>query len=105
MSPRKSTLGKSLCESFEFSEGIIGVTKIAFSLERLSGQIFLTESGGTFFAGFCPGVVLSWAKKKIYREKPHRNSVSKNWSKVRRNTSPQEHWKNYANSRQWQAYF
>ena len=44
----------SLYESCDFSEGIIEVAKIAFSLERVRGRIFLTEFGGTFFAGFFP---------------------------------------------------
>ena len=38
--------------------------KIAFSLERVYGRIFLTEFGGIFFAGF-----FSSAMEKIYREK------------------------------------
>ena len=54
----------SLYESFDFSEGDIGVAKIAFSLERLYyGRIFLTEFGGTFFAGFFPGG--SYTGKKL----------------------------------------
>ena len=35
----------SLHESFDFSEGVIEVAKPPFSLERLYGQIFLTEFG------------------------------------------------------------
>ena len=35
------------------------MAKIAFSLERVYGQIFLTEFGGTFFAGSFPGVFFS----------------------------------------------
>ena len=41
----------SLYEQFDFSEGVIEVAKIAFSLER---RIFLTEFGETFFTGFFP---------------------------------------------------
>ena len=43
-------------ESIDMSEGVIEVAKIAFSLERPYGRIFLTEFGGTFFAGFFSGV-------------------------------------------------
>ena len=43
-------------ESFDISEGVIEVAKIALFLERLYGRIFLTEFGGTFFAGFFLGV-------------------------------------------------
>ena len=65
----------SLYESFDFSEGVIKVAKVSFSLERLYGQIFLTEFGGTFFAGFFPGLSFSKAKEKIHREKtPHKLS-------------------------------
>ena len=46
----------SLHESCYFSEGVIEVAKIAFSLERVYGRIFLTEFGGTFFAGSFPGL-------------------------------------------------
>ena len=42
----------SLHESCDFSEGVIEVAKIAFPLERVYGPIFLTEFGGTYFAGF-----------------------------------------------------
>ena len=49
----------SLYEPFDFSEGVIEVTKIEFSLEGLYGRIFLTAFGGTFFAGFYPGSFFS----------------------------------------------
>ena len=46
----------SLYESFAFSEGSIGIAKIAFFLEKqYYGRIFLTKFGGTFLAGFFPG--------------------------------------------------
>ena len=54
MHPRRSTLG--IYESFDISEGDIELVKIALSLERLYGQIVLTEFRGTFFAGFFPGL-------------------------------------------------
>ena len=57
MSPRRSTLG--IYESFDISEGVIEVAKIALSLERLYGRIFLTEFEGTVFEGFFPGVFFS----------------------------------------------
>ena len=49
--PKEKSL-KSLYDSFDFSEGVIGVAKIAISLERLYKRVFLTEFGGTYFAGF-----------------------------------------------------
>ena len=50
----------SLYESFDVSEGDIGVAKIAFSLERLYyRRIFLTDFGEAFFAGFFRGVFFS----------------------------------------------
>ena len=49
----------SLYGSCDFSEGVIEVAKIAFSLERASGRILLTEFGGIFSAGFFPGVFFS----------------------------------------------
>ena len=76
----------SLYESFNFSEGVMQVAKIAFFFERLYGRIFLTESGGTSFAGFFPDVFFP----KYTGKKSRRNSVNDNSSKVRRNTSPQE---------------
>ena len=48
-------------------------------------------------------VIFPSAKEKIHREKKtRRNSV--NVRKVRRNTSLQERWKNYAKRRQSQTY-
>ena len=59
----------SLYKSFDFSEGVIGVSKIAFSLERLNyGRICLTEFGETFFAGFL-AVSFSGFKDKNTPEK------------------------------------
>ena len=68
----RSPQDMSLYESFDFSEEVIDVAKIAFSLERLYGMIFLTEFGRTFF----PGVFFSKAKEKTYREKtPQKHSL------------------------------
>ena len=53
----------SLYESFDFSEGLIEVAKIAFSLGRVYGRIFL-EFEGIFFAGFFLGVFFSQAQEK-----------------------------------------
>ena len=64
----KSHQDMSLYESFDFSEGVFGVAKIAFSLERLYGRIFLTL-GEHYFQGFFPSVFFSQAKEKIHREK------------------------------------
>ena len=44
---------------YNFSERVLQFEKIAFSLERLYGRIFLTELGGTFFADFLSGVFFS----------------------------------------------
>ena len=54
----------SLYESFDFSEGVIEVAKIAFSLERVYGRIFLTGFRGTFSAGFFPGVFFLGPRRK-----------------------------------------
>ena len=95
----------SLYESCDFSEGVIEVAKIEFSLEGVYGRIFLTEFGGKFFASFFPSLFFFSAKEKKHPEKkPRRNSVNENSSKVRRNTSPQEGWKNYEKSKQSQTY-
>ena len=44
------------------------------------------------------------SRRKYYGEKPRRNSVNEKQSKVKRNISPPERWKNYANRKQWQVY-
>ena len=43
-------------------------------------------------------------RRKYNVKKPRRNSVNENSSELRRNTSPQGHWKNYAKRRQSQTY-
>ena len=48
----KSSKDISLCKSFDFSKGVFGIAKIAFSLERLSEMTIRTEFERTFFAGF-----------------------------------------------------
>ena len=90
----KSAKDGSLYESLDFSEIFIGVEKIPSFLERLSGKIFLTELGGTHFCGRCRFFLRP--RKKCTTKKPRRNSVSENSSNVRRNVSPEERWKNYA---------
>ena len=94
----------SLYESRNFSEGVNEVAKIVFSLERVYGQIFLTKFGGTFFAGFFPGISFFGQGENTSRKKPRINSVNENSSKVRRNTSLQERCKNYAKLRLLQTY-
>ena len=74
----------TLCESCDFSEGVIEVAKILFSLERVYRRIFLIEFGGTFFAGFFPGLFFFGQGENTPRKKPRRNSVNGNSSKVRR---------------------
>ena len=93
----------SLYVSFDFSEGFIEVEKIAFSLERLYGPIFLTKFGGTFFVGFFPVSFFPRLRRRYTGKNHLRNSASENSSKVRRNTSPQERWENYAKIRQSQT--
>ena len=82
----------SLYQLCDFSKGVMEVAKIAFSLERVYGWIFLTEFGGIVFPGFFPGLYFGKGENTL-RKKPRRNSVNKNSSKVRRNTSLQENWK------------
>ena len=94
----------SLYESRNFSEGVNEVAKIVFSLERVYGQIFLTKFGGTFFAGFFPGISFFGQEENTPRKKPRINSVNENSSKVRRNTSLQERCKNYGKLRLSQTY-
>ena len=43
-------------------------------------------------------------RRKYTGKKPRRNLVNENSSKVRRNASPEERWKNYAKRRQSQSY-
>ena len=53
--PEEPPKDMSLYDSFDFSDGGIGVAKITFSLERLCyGRIFLSEFGETFLAAFLP---------------------------------------------------
>ena len=87
----------SLYESFDFYEVITEAANIAFSLERVYGRTFLTE--------FFPGVFFFSGQGENTPVKiPRRNSVKGSSSKVRRNTSPQRRWKNYAKHRQSQTY-
>ena len=87
-----------------FPKELSRLKKIAFSLERVYGRIFLTEFRGTFFAGFFPGLFFFGQGENTPRKNPRRNSVNENSSKVRRNTSPQERWKKYVKRRQSQTY-
>ena len=59
----------SLCESCNFSEGVIEVATIVFSLERVYGRIFLTEFGGIFFASFFPGLFFLDIEENTHRKK------------------------------------
>ena len=60
----------SLYESCDFSENVIEVAKIEFSFERVYGRISLTEFGGTFFAGFFPGIFFLDQGGNTPRKKP-----------------------------------
>ena len=79
-----------------FPKELSRLKKIAFSLERVYGRIFLTEFGGIFFAGFFRDLYFFGKGENTPRKKPRRNSVNETSNKFRRNTSPQERWKNYA---------
>ena len=57
----------NLYESCDFSEGVIEVAEIAFSLERVYGRIILSLEEH-FLQAFFP-VFFSSAKEKIHREK------------------------------------
>ena len=94
----------SLYESCDFPEGVMQVTKIVFSLERVYGRMFLTEFEGIFLAGFFPDLFFFGQGENTPRLKPRRNSVNENSSKVKRNNSLQELWKNYAKRRQSHTY-
>ena len=94
----------SLYESCDFPEGVMQVTKIVFSLERVYGRVFLTEFGGILFAGFFSDIFFFGQGENTPRKKTHRNSVNENSSKVKRNNSLQERWKNYAKRRQSHTY-
>ena len=72
-----------------------------FPLKEYMDRYFWLSLDEHFLQAFFP-VFLS--KRKYTAKKPHRNSVNENSSKVRRNTSPQEGWKNYEKSKQSQTY-
>ena len=79
-----------------FPKELSRLKKIAFSLERVYGRIFLIEFGGIFCAGFFRDLYFFGKGENTPRKKPRRNSVNETSNKFRRNTSPQERWKNYA---------
>ena len=58
------------------------MAKIAFSFERLYGQIFLTNLGETFFVGFFPGFFFLRPRRKYTGKKTRRNTVNENSSKI-----------------------
>ena len=108
--PRRSTLWK-ISLRYEFIQimwffwrNYRGWKNCIFSWKSIYGRIFLTEFGGTFLAGFLRGLFFLGQGKITLREKRRRNSVIENSSKFRRNTSPQESWKNYVKRRQSQTY-
>ena len=63
----------SLYESCDFPEGVMQVTKIVFSLERVYGRMFLTEFEGIFLAGFFPDLFFFGQGENTPRLKPRRN--------------------------------
>ena len=95
----------SLYESCDFfSKELSRLKKIAFSFERVYGWIFLTEFGGKCFTGFFLDLFFFGQGENTPRKKHRRNSVNETSSKFRRNSSPEERWKNYAKRRQSQTY-
>ena len=72
----------SLYESCDFPEGVIKITKIEFSLERVHGRIFLTQFEAIFFAGIFPSLFFFGQGENTPRKKTRRNSVNENSSKV-----------------------
>ena len=80
----------SLYESFAFSEGSIGIAKIAFFLEKqYYGRIFLTKFGGTFLAGFFfflgQGEKLAETQSVIMQVKSGEIPVCRNVGKMKQN--------------------
>ena len=107
-SQRRSTKGK-ICQSHKFiwiirfSEGVNGVVKIASSLKRLHGEIFLTEFVGTFFfSSRC--LFFSGKGENTPRKTPaETQSIKIQVIQVNSSTSPEVRWKNYAKRRDSQS--
>ena len=100
----KSAKDMSLYESFDFLKELSGFQKLHLPLKDYMDGYYWLSLVEHFFAGSLPGVFFSQAKEKIHQEKLRRNSVNENSSKVRRNTTPKECWKNYAKRRHSQIY-
>ena len=77
----------SLYKSCDFSEGVIEVAKIEFSLEGVYGGYFWLSLEENFLRAFFPVFFSSAKDKKHPEKKPRRNSVNENSRKVRRNTN------------------
>ena len=87
-----------------FLKELSRLQKLYFLLKEYMDGYFWLSLEKHFLQAFFP-VFFPLLKEKIHREKnPRRNSVNENSRKFRRNTSLQEHWKNYAKCRQSQTY-
>ena len=75
----------SLYESFDFLKELSGLQKLHLPLKDYM-DFFLRS------------------RRKCTGKKPRRNLVKENSSKVRRNASPEERWKNYAKRRHSQSF-
>ena len=81
-----------------FLKDLLGLEKLHLPLKDYMDGYFWLSLREHIFAGFLTAVILRPMKK--YTAKKTRNSVNENSSNVRRNTSPQERWKNHAKRRQ-----
>ena len=82
-----------------FLKDLLGLENCIFPWRTIWTDIFDWVCGNTFLQAFWPLSFLGQWKNTQWK-KPRRNSVNENSSNVRRNTSPQERWKNHAKRRQ-----
>ena len=92
---------KSLYQSLIFLKELLRLQKLHFPLKDcMDGYFWLS-----FLQAFFPVSFFLRLRRKHTGRKPRRNSVSeKSSKKFRRNTSPQERWKNYEKRRLSQIY-
>ena len=75
-----------------------GLLNCIFPWKTMDGYFWLSL-GEQFLAVFFSSVFFLRPRRKYTRKKPGRNLVNENSSKIRRNTSLQERWKNYGRFR------
>ena len=95
----KSPKSMSLYESFDISEGVIGVAKIAIFPWKTMDRYFWLSLKEHFQASVFPSVFFLRPRRKYTKKKPRRNLVNENSSKIRRNTNLKNARKNYAKCR------